>query len=356
MTSTKEIQPSIEVREHLLLGITYKGALMFMKEMGIRNMTDGMMQCCPCCTDMYTKWSSAKKCRSKFGYTEAGKSGAWIPQAFGDKLVCYELNEMIKCWLKDNNATDKSAIEVLMTDPKYAKKYKRHVGKAKAFLSHAQLEHPADLIDREMKDLDVGKQGLPGGSKIWIDCFSLRLCEKGAFITDEVVEMVKMIGWTGVGLDAEMALYKRTFCLLETYATVKAKKRLYMMVNRKPFFCQLDCCPCITCCPCYSWPMPEIDSEKAETRAVEENVKIHEYIKEKVKNPKNPDQPGHQYLNQVIKRNISRALRITSAQQVCACDAMILMPIKAGCYAAGCDGCLQIGDCCAYQVIEKCCK
>ena len=27
--------------------------------------------------------------------------------------------------------------------------------------------------------------------------------------------MVKQIGWTGVGLDVDMALYERTFCLLE---------------------------------------------------------------------------------------------------------------------------------------------
>ena len=94
----------------------------------------------PCCTDIYTQWKSAAHCRKKYGYAEPGKSGAWIPQAYGDKLVCYELNEMMKIWLEKNNAKDKSVLEVLTEDPKYQKKYKRYVGKAKAFLSHAQLE------------------------------------------------------------------------------------------------------------------------------------------------------------------------------------------------------------------------
>lgn len=349
MTDTKDIKPVIEVREHLLLGITYKGAEKFMaEELHIRDRSKGCISFMPCCTDIYTQWKSAAHCRKKYGYAEPGKSGAWIPQAYGDKLVCYELNEMMKIWLEKNNAKDKSVLEVLTEDPKYQKKYKRYVGKAKAFLSHAQLEHPADLIDREMKDLDVGKQGLKGGSKIWIDCFSLRLCAKGAFITDEVVEMVAQIGWTGVGLDPDFELYQRTFCLLETYATVKAKKRLYMMVHKKPFFCQLDICPCITCLPCcYKWPV-KVDSEKATTRAVEENDKIHEYIKNVVPG-------GHAKLNQIIERNISGALRVTAAQQVCACDACICLPVKMACML-GCPSCLELGDCCAYQVVEKCCK
>ena len=164
--------------------------------------------------------------RAKWGYTAPGEPDAWIAEAYPDELTCYDLNAVIKKWLRANGVSDKSVCEVL-EERAYVDlgEKKPAVGRAASFLSHTQKEDPFDMYTC-MGNLEGGRRDLKPGQPIWVDACSLRQCASNEFRADEVVQLIKEIGYTYVSMDFEGAYPSRSFCLLETYAAVVARQPL----------------------------------------------------------------------------------------------------------------------------------
>jgi hypothetical protein len=293
------------VREHLLLGINYPGMRRFLVEelrMGVVE-PGGLV------------FKPVQEVRNFGGYCTDGSPDSWIATAFPDKLTCYDLNAMVKKWLKDNNAMDKSVCEVLqergyMDEDNVTQDYSHPaVGKAKEFLSHTQIEHPFN-VDSMMAMIAMSH----GGSHrppVWIDAFCLRQWCSGEFDPVEIVELIARIGRTSVSLDKQRLLYTRSFCLLETYASVKARARvdIYDMAGKGHI--DGDCikynlCCCIKMCPCYDFDI-KVDSAAASTRRVEDKALIDEYISKNIEG-------GHSVLNQEIEREIEEGMHCGFAQ------------------------------------------
>jgi hypothetical protein len=104
---------------------------------------------------------------------------------------------------------------------------KEDVGAATAFFSHVQilplattllsLEHAESMYEKEL-----GKEPL-----FFLDYANIRQCLGNDFTTARVVEAIQTIGITVVELDSDFhgvsAMLRRIFCVLESFATVKAR-------------------------------------------------------------------------------------------------------------------------------------
>jgi len=243
----------------------------------------------------------------------------WLSEAFKDKLTCYDLNLAIRKWLKDTGNEDKSVCEVLQ-----AEGFKEHtflgqalghyreggqapkglegrpaVGEAQAFQSHVQSESPYDLFTA-MSSLSIGKAGTKPGAAIWVDSFSLRQCASNEFSPAEVVSLIGEIGATYAVIDGTTSYATRTFCVLESYATVHTGARLEM-VKSKPEGCGsfiglvTDYCCCYVC-TAYACPI-KVDSANAQTRSKKDKALIDDYVRESV---------GFAVLDETMEREIHK--------------------------------------------------
>jgi tetratricopeptide (TPR) repeat protein len=93
-------------------------------------------------------------------------------------------------------------------------------------------EFDADLEEKHgsnpgLANITAKKEGRP---KYFIDFACIRQCLSGDFTLDRVVGAVEAIGVTiaelGTDLAGDTALLRRTFCVLESFATIKAKGKL----------------------------------------------------------------------------------------------------------------------------------
>jgi tetratricopeptide (TPR) repeat protein len=107
---------------------------------------------------------------------------------------------------------------------------KKSVGRADAFTSHVQKMSVATLI-RSLEGAEVMyAEELGSEPKYFIDYVCIRQCLSGDFTLDRVIGAIETIGVTVAELDTDLtgdtALLHRTFCVLESFATIKAKGKL----------------------------------------------------------------------------------------------------------------------------------
>ena len=324
------------VREHLLLGITWSGMRRFMRE---------ELKMCNAGVGQFPLFKPPQKVRDIGGYCTDGSSDSWIATAFPNTLTCYDLNAMVKKWLKDNNAENKSVCELLQErgymdrDPQpgdsRSEKPQRAVGKAKEFLSHVQFEHPS-MLDSVMAMIAMrtGGQHQP---PVWIDAFCLRQWCSGEFEPSEVVKLIGRIARTSISLDKKQLLYSRSFCLLETYASVKAGARvdIYDMAGKGHIdgeCINYNLCCCIKMLPCYDFGV-KVDSAAASTRRVEDKTLIDKYISKNIEG-------GHAALNQRIEREITEGMHCGFAQNFVAIYCCPCYCFTACCLRKSCPGCV----------------
>ena len=119
------------------------------------------------------------------------------------------------------------------------------------------------------------------------------------------MQLIKEIGFTYVSMDVERVYPSRTFCLLETYATVVAQHPLQIReVENECSPCDPSswCC-CVKMLPCYDPGFGHtVDSAQADCRSLEDKERIDDYIVANVKG-------GHQTINLVMEREMLRGFR-----------------------------------------------
>lgn len=158
----------------------------------------------------------------------------------------YDLQKFIEQWLFASGHEDKSVIEVILSDRKFAE-LKKEIGIAHVFWSHTQMEHFLSSTNVNIKTGEWGKQstsiaeisndffgemnqehgtlaaisfmqllGVKAHS-YWLDYFALRQCKPDfelvrimALLTDPSMEIVSSIA-------PSFDYFHRSFCLLELY-------------------------------------------------------------------------------------------------------------------------------------------
>ena len=304
----------IQAPPHLLLGITYRGMINFLTRIGfpfawhspmlnhgmIVVRFDGLQwldrQGNPLSGDSELVKELAKT-REQYPLDRAytrDASLAWVTEMCGDKLVGYDLGSTIKCWLSDNGHNGKSVCELLLEEGS------SHVGQAEAFLSHCQSEPISTCL------LTIGrialfnttmhgkvKKALKREPTVWVDYFVLRQC-KNDFVPEQIVSVIGAIGLTVIELDVHNRYLKRSFCILESYATVKEHSELVCLpagVTREARF------------PCDGQLYPEIhvQSKNAQTWQAKDKGLIDAYILNNV---------GFEKLDSIIKHEITHGWRL----------------------------------------------
>lgn len=174
-------------------------------------------------------------------------SDSWCPDG---NMTGYDLADFLRQWLIENEHADKSVCEVIQSDDRFSH-IRCHVGTAKVFWSHLQLERflgggfgssanprhhsTASLIALAIKSDNFFSQDDP----IWLDYFCLRQCQND-FVPEVVVELIAWIGKMVASLDDSiqfagknfMAEYlSRSFCVLELFAAVKGRVALQCRTN-----------------------------------------------------------------------------------------------------------------------------
>eukprot|EP00929_Paragymnodinium_shiwhaense_P047267 TRINITY_DN23970_c2_g1_i1.p1 TRINITY_DN23970_c2_g1~~TRINITY_DN23970_c2_g1_i1.p1 ORF type:complete len:337 (-),score=47.12 TRINITY_DN23970_c2_g1_i1:154-1164(-) len=181
-------------------------------------------------------------------YQRRPKIAKWLDGLSGPVT----LSDFLRQWLVKNEHMDKSVCEVIQLDDRFSH-IRRHVGTARVFWSHLQLESflrghwgegecTAGHIANAVRSHDIGVD-----DPIWLDYFCLRQC-KSDFVPEVVVEL---IGWIGkvvasmngtlkfmvmadgrIGAWQLMGEYlKRSFCILELFAAVKGRASLSVPMN-----------------------------------------------------------------------------------------------------------------------------
>ena len=267
---------------------------------------------------------------------------AWIAEEYPDRLTGYDVATSIRKWLHERNASHLSVCELL---DRHEKEHGNSwdllggrppgargppVGKADVFISHVQAEHPIDtlLLMRKAHRGQAGKMMCPewiprwlasrrsprspsatgiaaperdGRDDLsrrpfqWVDYFSLRQC-KPDFDPDEVASLIREIGWTAVNIDRQNSVWDRSFCVLETFASVHAKATLYVR-NAQHF--QFGTRPAKGCC---DRSIDDMDVERnAKTRNPEDKDMINRYISETI------GFEGEEGLNQIMAREVHQS-------------------------------------------------
>jgi len=220
--------PPTGVPGHQVLGVSYEAAMQFLLEdlkVVVPNRDPG--RALPAgfdriqAEDMFFvqgrfKWIKANKLRSGRSYIE---KEAWLAEAHPDTLTCYDINSCIRERLKREGEENKSVCEVLLSAGSGSKPA---AGQAGVFISHVQSEHPSDTM-KAMRKLDREI----GGKFQWLDSFSLKQCQQD-FKPESIVALIKWVGHTHVICDWELSYPKRSFCVLELYASVQGKAKLNM--------------------------------------------------------------------------------------------------------------------------------
>jgi competence ComEA-like helix-hairpin-helix protein len=244
-----------------------------------------------------------------------------LDKPFYEKLVGYDLQAKVDDWLRNNGHEDKSLCEVVLLDPKFAD-LRSGVGVANVFCSHMQQGDPWDDIHRlsealfERTERKLGRvellngkvvleppfekhlrclnsdrkdkggveavaavlrraakdtQSSLGSYYVWMDYSSLRQCQSD-FKPELVVSLIDKIGRDGglvVGLfDGNHAIMKRSFCVLEVYATQLARAEFAIHIDAGS-----------TCAKAALLSEP-IDSSQGETGDTNDKKKIDSWIED----------------------------------------------------------------------------
>jgi tetratricopeptide (TPR) repeat protein len=194
----------------------------------------------------------------------------------------YDVCQHVKEYLHKIGKPHQSLLEVIMEGKVEALKcLRKHVGLTDAFFSHVQVLPIATMLET-LKDAETRfAKELGEAPKFFIDYCGIRQCLSSDFTLERVVGAIETIGSTvaelGEDVLAPNALLKRIFCVLELFATIKAKGVL------------LVCGPGLQN-PAQMLKLAELasdgveckammDSLRAKCRLEEETIKIKAYIK-----------------------------------------------------------------------------
>jgi hypothetical protein len=210
---------------HLRLGISYDGISLFLVRIGFLS--------------------------SRFAYNPAytrDKSMSWIDEVHGPveyadcganrehkhiqppSMTGYDLCFSLRKWLKANGHGELSVCEVILLDPRY-EDLRHHVGQAVVFYSHIQSVHPIATFNNLLNGMRDHEKFDKTATFWWIDYFSLRQCQND-FKPEQVVQLVEAIGITMAELPctSDLSYFRRSFCILELYATLKGRADLMFSV------------------------------------------------------------------------------------------------------------------------------
>jgi hypothetical protein len=153
--------------------------------------------------------------------------------------VCYDLAEAIRAWLEQNKRYQGlSMCEVALIHPDF-RAVRELVQAVDVFWSHVQQETVGNMCTHMIENGGGGensynavyaaaRQGVWPKNHIWVDMFSLRqgTCD---FDVHATVELIRDIGV--VEAMANDGYFKRSFCLLETYALASSTGKQVLNIN-----------------------------------------------------------------------------------------------------------------------------
>jgi hypothetical protein len=174
---------------------------------------------------------------------------SWVDGVYGpvdprnkNSMTGYDLCSAIRKWLRTHAHTELSVCEVIMTDPLF-EDMRQHVRKSNVFYSHIQSKQPIRMLNDMYQGAQAHKLYLPEFKSHlpqfneeketywWIDYFSLRQCQQD-FKPEQVVMLIKEIGKTVAEIDLELVYLRRSFCILEVYATLAGNARLLCTLDQ----------------------------------------------------------------------------------------------------------------------------
>jgi len=226
---------------------------------------------------------------------------SWVTDSFGEfksewkhgRFVSttgtgYDVAECVRAWLSKTGNVGLSICEVLTAEGSC------HVGQAKAFFSHVQSMH----ISQALHSLLVAAEAFAQFTEqtcFWFDLFTLRQCQKGAFVPSQIVSVIGRIGLTLVELDEKATYLTRSFCLFEVFATIQGKAELLCLARNTLGSDNIS----------ERWEemleLPEmiqtLDSTTADCRSKEDQKLVVEYIQNAM---------GSEHLDDELKKAIMR--------------------------------------------------
>eukprot|EP00929_Paragymnodinium_shiwhaense_P078471 TRINITY_DN40689_c0_g1_i2.p1 TRINITY_DN40689_c0_g1~~TRINITY_DN40689_c0_g1_i2.p1 ORF type:complete len:534 (+),score=67.00 TRINITY_DN40689_c0_g1_i2:193-1602(+) len=131
----------------------------------------------------------------------------WITKAFGRALTGYDVAVAVRQWLDVNGHRGESAAEVMR------ELGQESVGAATVFLSHVQVEP----LEASLRWVNDSRWCVPG-SKLWVDYFVLRQCQKDFNVHFIEIVIVHISNTLAVEDEAQIYL-TRSFCILEVAVT-----------------------------------------------------------------------------------------------------------------------------------------
>jgi hypothetical protein len=146
-------------------------------------------------------------------------------------MTGYDLCSVVRKWLEENGHESRSVCEVILTDNEF-KEIRRCVSKATVFYSHIQSLDPLVTFGEMQQSQESFAVQLPltGEQFFWLDYTSLRQCQND-FEPKQVVALVQEIGLTIAEIDEDVEYLKRSFCILELYATFAGGAQLLCQMN-----------------------------------------------------------------------------------------------------------------------------
>jgi hypothetical protein len=307
----KDVQDDayVDIPSHLRLGISATGFFKFCKEelnMARSNLPREGLMSDPMVMQIKKSWAGADVVRAR-SYLDQDR---WISEAYPGVLTGYDVCACIRLWLFQENAEEESVCEVLKERGYTDGEGHPAVGRAGLFLSHTQAEHPAKTCEflanaqGRLYSTDVEASS----RVIWLDYSSLRQC-RSDFKIPTTISLIRDIGLTMVSLDPERAYLQRSFCILESYATVATEGQLFVQDDRSHTPARCWCIACVCCCncrvreQCCVHTSVEVDSVAAQCRRPSDKAVIDGYIASDV---------GFTLLNERMSREMGRGVRDTN--------------------------------------------
>jgi len=304
-----------EVRNHLRLGIQFDAADAFVKKILA-------CQSSKCCSKMDLSKIDVRAVREMLkndpdydDEDDLGSAGVgWIQKEYPNNLTGYDLLVGIRCWLrkqKRERQTDdpeSNQHEQSVCEEKQGTKRFSGVGKADVFMSHAQSENPVDTLklmaQAHKRDGNLAK--IPKLHAFqWVDYFSLRQLASNDFVRKEICNLIASIGTTIVGADPVGKYWTRSFCVLESFATIQSNQTLLFPES------------------VYVWEK-QIKSENAICRNKKAQQEIKEYIEENL---------GFDKVDETLKVQVRNAVALRKKQGRLRCLTWIVVLLQVG--AAG---------------------
>jgi hypothetical protein len=260
----------------LQLGISIEGALQFLKCIGYLVEVKKYENKLHVCPDprfeyerSYERGKGVKWADEALRPIAHDKNGGIVPES----MTGYDLCDYLRTWLRDNGHEGFSVCEVILKDPAF-EQLREHVLPANIFYSHIQSLGPLQTF-RGMHFAQEDHQfSLPpkGAQYFWLDYFCLRQCQSD-FKVEQVIALIKEIALTIAELGGEeesLEYLKRSFCILELYATVVSDAKLLCATELEPHTMR----KMLTADP--------VKSFNAQTRSPTDKTAIDNYITESV--------------------------------------------------------------------------